>query len=87
MLSPYKSLEFVLSDDESPDPWESEAKKSRKRIRSCDSASSATLNTSSSATNVTAAGNDSDCDMKPRKLVGVRQPAGKLSSKTIQIDA
>jgi len=79
MLGPYKSLQFVLSDDESPDPDSqgSEAEKSCKHMRSSGSANSVSLSTSSSATNITTAGNDSNCERKSCKPVGARQLVGR----------
>jgi len=55
MLGPYKNLKFVLSDDDSPN-LDPEVEMSQKRVHSSDSANTS----SSSATNITAAGNSSD---------------------------
>ena len=72
MLSPYKNLEFVLSDDDFPN-LNPEVEMSWKHMRSSDSA-----NTSSSlATNITAARNSSDSDKSLPKPVGARQLVGK----------
>jgi len=76
MLGPYKSLQFVSSDDESPNlnSHDCEAKKTHKHMHSSDLANSISLSTSSSATAIT---NDSDCNKKSGKPVGARQLVGK----------